>query len=125
MNKIEIMVAGHNEQRLQTAALSLEAQFTCIAVTANSTEAAIEQFHRQDLDIIILDHDLDDTEISKLKSLLGRQNHDLVWTSLNAEDNMIAVAEKALEQYYAARQTAFSIKDDALSEARFNITVIE
>lgn len=125
MNKIEIMVAGHNERRLQTAALSLEAQFTCIAVTANSTEAAIEQFHRQDLDIIILDHDLEDTEVSKLKSLLGRQNRDLVWTSLNAADNVITVAAQALEQYYAARKTAFSIKDDALSEARFNITVIE
>lgn len=125
MNKIEIMVAGHNEQRLQTAALSLEANFTCIAVTANGAEAAIEQFYRQDLDIIILDYDLELAEINKLQSLLGKQNRDLVWTTLRADEDVVAVAEQALEQYYAARQTEVTVQDDALSQARFNITIIE
>ena len=125
MNKIEIMVAGHNEQRLQTAALSLEAHFTCIAVTANGAEAAIEQFYRQDIDIIILDHDLESDERGKLKSLLGKQNRDLVWATLLADENPVAVAEQALEQYYAARQTEVTVQDDALAAARFNITVIE
>lgn len=125
MNKIEIMVAGHNEQRLQTAALSLEENFTCIAVTANGAEAAIEQFYRQDLDILILDQDMENAEIKKLKNLLGRQNPGLVWANLKQCDDVTVIAEQALEQYYAARETAFSIKDDALRDARFNITVIE
>ncbi len=125
MNKIEIMVAGHNEQRLQTAALTLEAQFTCIAVTANGAEAAIEQFYRQDLDIILLNHDLEQAAVNKLKSLLGRQNPGLVWADLHPGDDLITVADQALQQYYAARETEYSVRDDAFRETRFNITVIE
>jgi CheY-like chemotaxis protein len=125
MNKIEIMVAGHNEQRLQTAALSLEANFTCIAITANGVEAAIDQFYRQEPDIIILDHDLENTEVNKLQSLLGKQNRDLVWARLQTDENPVAVAEQALEQYYAARQPEITVQDDALATARFNITIIE
>lgn len=123
MNKIEIMVAGHNEQRLQTAASRLEAHFTCIAMPATGTEAAIEQFYRNDLDIIILDHDLEPAETAKLENLLGRQNRDLVWAGLQAGDDVIAVAEQALTRYYAARQASVSVEDDAFRATRFNITI--
>lgn len=123
MNKIEIMVAGHNEQRLQTAASRLEAHFTCIAIPANGTEAAIEQFYRNDLDIVILDHDLEAAATAKLENLLGRQNRDLVWARLTAGDDVIAVAEQALTQYYTARQASVSVQDDAFHATRFNITI--
>ena len=123
MNKIEIMVAGHNEQRLQAAASRLEEHFTCIAVPATGTEAAIEQFYRNDLDIIILDQDLETTETAKLENLLGRQNRDLVWTRLQPGDDIITVAEQALARYYTARQASVSLQDDAFHASRFNITI--
>lgn len=112
MNKIEIMVAGPNEQRLQTAASTLEANFTCIAVTAHGAEAAIEQFYRHALDIIILEEDMDATEAAKLKSLLGRQNSELVWVQRQSGDDLLHIAEQALQEYYAGHRTTFTVQDD-------------
>jgi hypothetical protein len=122
MNNTRILIAGINADGL---AKSLHNQPGWRMVTATAVEAAIEEFHRQHFDAVVLDDSLENAEALKLRCIFLVQQPGLAICKANgsAGSDLAGTIREELGKARLANKPAIVFTDDALKNAGLPITV--
>jgi hypothetical protein len=78
VSKTEILVIGRNEEILEVVLRLINNNASWHGTGASSDEEAIEKFHRQKFDIIMLTNGITDEEEAKLKKIFTRQDSEII-----------------------------------------------
>jgi hypothetical protein len=126
MNKTEILVIARNERTLETAAGLINRREEWRAIPVSAAEEAIENFHRFNVDLVLLIHDGEDAEIKKMSKIFTHQNSGLALLQKDTvEDDELLCneIEQLLEKRKDSGRSSFRIIDDALKGAELDIHV--
>ena len=125
MNKSSILVVGQRETSFSSLAELSTHSKTWETIEAATAEEAIEKFHRQDFEMVILANGLSGEEEKKLRRIFNVQNPEIVIMIYQGIDKSSLSGEilKTLKTLKKAKTPAFTIVDDALKNAGLNITV--
>jgi len=125
MTKKEILITGSDDKNSEAIAKLINNHIEWIITVAYTDEEAIEKFHQQNFDVVILTDGISTEEEKKLRKIFTVQNPDIIIMSHNYADENLLVAEitAALEKFHKARRPSFSLVDDALKNAGLNIIV--
>ena len=74
MNKVEILVIGHNPQIMETVLRLINQNSNWSAVGALTDEEAIELFHQYSFELVLLGGGIEDASEKKIRSLFNFQN---------------------------------------------------
>lgn len=77
MNKIQILVIGHNQDILQTVLRLINENKKWEAVGTTNDEKAIELFHHHNFDLVILGGGISEQDEQKLRAVFTKQNPDI------------------------------------------------
>ena len=117
MKKAIIMVGNFTEDVTQGVLPDGQWMF------AHSVEDAIEKFQQSNVDVIVLHHELNTTDKNKLIAVARFQEEDTEIINLAKESSLKAALEQALQEQAHKQKAHYTIKDDALKYASYNIQV--
>jgi hypothetical protein len=125
MNKTEILVAGRNQDSVNSIVELIDNNPDWISAQAATDEEAIEKFHQQNFDIVLFADGINGDEERKLRKVFSIQNPDIIVlkhdsTNVNLLTNEITAA---LDKKRKDKKPLFSFTDDALKNAGLNIIV--
>ena len=125
MNKPSILVVGQRETSFLSLAEFASHNKAWETIAVATAEEAIEKFHRQDFEIIILADDIIGEEEKKLRRIFQVQNPDIIIINYHEIDNSSLSGDilRTLNTLKKAKKPAFTIVDDALKNAGLNISV--
>ena len=78
MSKIEILAIGRNVEILETVVRLINNNKDWQGTGANQDEEAIEKFHRQHFDIILLTNGISEEEETKLRKIFTHQQPGII-----------------------------------------------
>ena len=123
MNKIQIMILGNNEMDIAPIMQQLENTSEWEINAFTDKENAVKLFQNQTQDVIVFSNGFDKTIKKGLENLFRFQEEDLiVFTSINETDVWNEV-NNSLHQLADSKRPSYSFVDDALKDAKFNITI--
>lgn len=121
--KKAILLVGNNTTILRDNAITLAEQDAYDVIVASTAEDAIEKFQQTNVDIAVLYNDVDVVDKNKLSRIFQFQNND-VHILYISEDMVLAKAlDELVLEIDNARKPSYTINDDALLHAAYNIKV--
>jgi len=125
MNKPTILVAGKWEPGFTTSTEFIKHYAAWATTEVATAEEAIEKFHQQNFEVVILTDGLSGEEEKKLRRIFTVQNPDIIIIRYNDENDALLKGEitNALEKLHKSRRPSYSVVDDALKNAELNIIV--
>ena len=124
MKRKEILIVEGNKTTA-LAILKLINDTSLQTTVAETTEEAIEKFHRQNFDVVIFSNELSIEDERKLRKIFTVHNADLIIINYNNEDSgsLNDKITEAIKQQDKNKKPSISLVDDALVNAGLNIIV--
>jgi vacuolar-type H+-ATPase subunit F/Vma7 len=125
MNRTEILVAGRNQDSVDSIVELMDNNNDWVFMQAATDEEAIEKFHQRNFDIVLITDGITDDEERKLRKVFTIQNPDIIILKHYSNEGNLLTDEinAALEKQRKDKKPLFSFVDDALKNAGLNITV--
>ena len=125
MSKTEILIAGSNPGGPETITNLFTNHPEWVLTEAHSDEEAIEKFHRNNFDVVILSDALSIKEEKKLRKIFAIQSPEIIIAKHTNDNKGLLIAEitSALDKARKVRKPSISLVDDALVNAGLNIIV--
>lgn len=125
MNRTEILVAGRNQDSVDSIVELMDNNNDWVFMQAATDEEAIEKFHQRNFDIVLLTNGINDDEERKLRKIFTLQNPDIIILKHYRNEGNLLTDEinAALEKQRNDKKPLFSFLDDALKKAGLNIIV--
>ena len=125
MNRTEILVAGRNQDSVDSIVELMDNNNDWVFTQAATDEEAIEKFHQRNFDIVLFTDGMNDDEERKLRKIFTIQNPDIIILKHYSNEGNLLTDEinAALEKQRKDKKPSFSFVDDALKNAGLNITV--
>ncbi|MFT3700969.1 MAG: hypothetical protein QM802_01255 [Agriterribacter sp.] len=92
-------------------------------IFAASVEEAIEKFQQTDVDVIVLHHELNTADKNKLIAVVRFQDEYVEIINPAKEASLTTILEEAIKEQANKQKAYFTIQDDALKYAGYNIHV--
>ena len=114
MIKTEILIIGRDKEILETVIRLVNNHDEWNGTGAQSDEEAIEKFHRQHMDIVLLTNGISDEEELKLRKIFTHQQPDIIIIQHYGGGSGLLTCEitQALEKRREANRYSFSVSDD-------------
>jgi DNA-binding NtrC family response regulator len=110
MKKTEILIIGRNEEILQTVIRLINNNPEWNGTGVSRDEEAIEAFHRQRFDIVMLTNGIDEEEEKKLRAIFTYQDKDIIIIQHYGGGSGLLTSE--ILGALATRGPSYTIKDD-------------
>jgi vacuolar-type H+-ATPase subunit F/Vma7 len=125
MKRTAILVAGNNEFSVKTITNQFDNDNKWTVTESFNAEDAIEKFHRQDFDIVVISKNVIDEDERKLRKIWGIQNPDIIIIKDNVREGHLLNDQilEALNKQRLNKKPSFSFTDDALKNAGLDILV--
>jgi len=114
MSKTEILVIGRNEEILEVVLRLINNNPAWTGTGACADEDAIEKFHRQKFDIVLLTNGISDEEELKLRKIFTHQDKDIIIIQHYGGGSGLLSNEiyMALDERDRQNKPTFNFKDD-------------
>ena len=124
MKRKEILIVEGNKTT-ELAILKLINDTSLQTTVAETSEEAIEKYHRQNFDVVIFSNELSIEDERKLRKIFTVHNADLIIINYNNEDSssLNDKITEAIKQQDKNKKPSISLVDDALKNAGLNIIV--
>lgn len=123
--RTEILIIGRDESILQTVVRLVNNDPSWVGTGTTSDEEAIEKFHHHHFDVVLLTNGISEEADKKLRKIFTLQNPDIIIIQHYGGGSGLLQSEirEALEQRRAESKPTVSITDDALKNAKWNISL--
>ena len=118
MQKKEILIIGRNAEILETVIRLINNNPEWNGTGAGTDEEAIEKFHRQHIDIVLLTNGISGDEETKLRKIFVHQNNDIIIIQHYGGGSGLLSNEirEALDNFRAAGRSSYTFKDDVFKK---------
>jgi DNA-binding NtrC family response regulator len=121
--KKAILLVSNNTTILRDNAITLAEQDSYDVIVASTAEDAIEKFQQTNVDIAVLYNDMDAVDKNKLSRIFQFQNTDIHVLYISEDMVLAKVLNELVLEIDNARKPSYTIQDDALLHAAYNIKV--
>ncbi len=125
MNRTEILVAGRNQDSVDSIVGLKDNHNDWLFTQAATDEEAIEKFHQRNFDIVLFTDGMNDAEEKKLRKIFTTQNPDIIILNHDSDKDYLLTDQinASLDKQSKDKKPSFSFVDDALKNAGLNIIV--
>jgi hypothetical protein len=121
MSKVQIMVLGKNEQDITPILNELNNTDEWEVNAFTDKEAAVNYFQQGDRDVVVFSKEIAASEKQGLGRLFQFQERNIILLNFNHEKTIWTTVNDALYQREINMRPIYSIVDNALRHAKFNI----
>jgi len=125
MKRTELLMVGVNEIARKAIVTQISNDKDWMITETDTTEEAIERFHRQGFEIVIFPSEISGEDERKLSKIFSIQNPDIIILKYDDKDGHLLNDQitEALNKQRMNKKPSFSLVDDALKNAGLNIIV--
>lgn len=123
--KKAILLLSNNTTTLQYDAEKLTERNEYIIIPALSVEEAIEKFQQTNIDIVVIYEDINLVDKNKLSRIVAFQSDEVHVLELTKDTSLAKALAELAKDIDNARKPSYTINDDALKNARYNINIAQ
>ena len=123
--KKAILLLSNNTTTLQYDAEKLTETHEYIIIPALSVEEAIEKFQQTNIDVVVIYEDINLVDKNKLSRIVAFQSDEVHVLELTKDTSLAKALAELAKDIDNARKPSYTINDDALKNARYNINIAQ
>ena len=123
--KKAILLLSNNTTTLQYDAEKLTERNEYMIIPALSVEEAIEKFQQTNIDVVVIYEDINLVDKNKLSRIVGFQSDEVYVLQLTKDTSLANALAELVKDIDNAGKPSYTINDDALKNARYNISIAQ